>query len=706
MSLSPRSLSAALFAIGICLKAGTALAASYPIVLHESADTRTRWAASELSTCLGEIYRDDRFPLVDSAPVEGDFVVLGSAQEVAFLKARIKPGDIDDAGEFVVGHAVIGSQRVGMICGKDSRAVLDGIYALLEQQLGYGFYLHRNATESADREAFTFKKWDLKARPLVQERLCFNWYNFISGVTSWNLPDYKHWIRQAARMRYTDVMLHTYGWGPFTQFTHNGVTKKVGHLQNTAFGDHWGNTHTADIRKLLGGAAFAGEGPIFGADVSKVGQGDITEENRVEHAKAMLNEAVDYAVNTVGMDFNWSFDVDTLDGNPQNIIATLPESARFKVGENWLARPDTEEGYRYFRKIIETTMGDFPALTKITIWWRHKNNHAFGGLSLTMKPDELPAEWRAAYETAPADAQNAFGPAHVYHAQLARAFRRALDELGHHKVKLGYGTWSREDSHESLLSANHFMPREMTCYALDYHMVFGQRQDYRDQLAKMGAKRSLVVIEWAQHDDGGYLGRPYLPPADFAAKLEQTACSGFGVIHWMTRPLDLFFKNLQNQVWSHTTNEPIKVSCQKMAIDFFGKPQSAAMAEYLHAWATTAPQFGRETGTGLGKPGSVGDYGSVENHDERAAGCDRRIALLDRVDTTQLSPRALDAWHYFRGHEEWIKLFHLAQKDWDRDLQEKTIQKYIEKTSRDGGMTRGEKGVLIQHHLKWLKDAK
>lgn len=31
------------------------------------------------------------------------------------------------------------------------------------------------------------------------------------------------------------------------------------------------------------------------------------------------------------------------------------------------------------------------------------------------------------------------------------------------------------------------------------------------------------------------------------------------------------------------------------------------------------------------------------------------------------------------------------------------IHKYVEATSYDGGMTRGEKGILIQHNLKWLR---
>ena len=93
----------------------------------------------------------------------------------------------------------------------------------------------------------------------------------------------------------------------------------------------------------------------------------------------------------------------------------------------------------------------------------------------------------------------------------------------------------------------------------------------------------------------------------------------------------------------------------------------------------------------------------IAYHEARAKGCEKRIAILDRADTQQFSERALETWKYFRGHEEWIKLFHLAQKTGNIELMEETIRKYVEKASRDGGMTRGEKGILIQHNLKWLK---
>ena len=176
---------------------------------------------------------------------------------------------------------------------------------------------------------------------------------------------------------------------------------------------------------------FEKEGPIFGADVGKVGTSGVTESNRVAKAKEMLRRAMNYAVNTVGMEFNWAFDIDTSYGNPPNIIATLPESARFKVGENWLPRPDTPEGYAYYKTIVKTTMTDYPAITKITLWSRNSRSTNFGGVSTGMLPEELPAEWKAVYETAPEEAKTPFGPAHVFHAKAAEAVRRALDECSH-----------------------------------------------------------------------------------------------------------------------------------------------------------------------------------------------------------------------------------------------------------------------------------
>ena len=65
----------------------------------------------------------------------------------------------------------------------------------------------------------------------------------------------------------------------------------------------------------------------------------------------------------------------------------------------------------------------------------------------------------------------------------------------------------------------------------------------------VGAHRPVIPIMWAHHDDGHYMGRPYTPLPEFASKLADAKAAGFGIIHWTTRPLDLYFASLAKQVW-------------------------------------------------------------------------------------------------------------------------------------------------------------
>ena len=75
---------------------------------------------------------------------------------------------------------------------------------------------------------------------------------------------------------------------------------------------------------------------------------------------------------------------------------------------------------------------------------------------------------------------------------------------------------------------------------------------------------------WAQHDDGNYIGRPYTPFPEFHAKLADAKAGGFGIIHWTTRPLDLFFASHTKQVWQSTKDQPLRTTCDEMAERSFG----------------------------------------------------------------------------------------------------------------------------------------
>lgn len=668
------------------------------IVKEATADVRTNFVADELAGFLKEIYPTNHFIVQTSIPDKGDYILLGTKKGMPVLKGYIEE-ELEEEGGFVVRNVAAGNQRIGIICGSDSRGVLDGVYSLLEQKLNYGFYLDYNATENIEQGKFDFELWDLEATPLIKDRLTFNWHNFISGCTAWNWKEWKRWILQSARMRYTGVMVHTYGWSPLTEFSFNGITKDVQYIQNTRNGSNWGVKHTEDVRSLLGGELFDEEGPVFGADISKIGFNGVTMENRVEHAKDLMRKVSLYAKDTVGMDFIFCWDVDTKYCNDQDQILTLPKKDRYyeSTTEQWLARPDTEAGYQFYKAQVDMLLNDYPGITEIVVWFRHSESTAFGGLMLNLDVEELPAEWRAEYDAADASGKTWAAAPTLAIAKVADAFQRALEELGREEVELGFGSWwFNDESHHHLFeAANEFFDPKIRAYFTDYNMDFGESESYRERILPTGQKRELTVIEWAHHDDGKYCGRPYNPPSDFYTKLtKDVQASGFGVLHWMTRPLDLPFKSMQNQVWSNSLNEDFSVTINRLALDFFGEKAADEMTNYLEEWMQNAPQFNRETGPRLA-------FG-IKDKEEVVTGVEKRLEMLSAVDTAELSDVALERYKFFRGHEEWIRLFYLADESGDVELQKEAIRKYAEKISYEQ-ITRGELGILVQHNLKWLE---
>ena len=77
----------------------------------------------------------------------------------------------------------------------------------------------------------------------------------------------------------------------------------------------------------------------------------------------------------------------------------------------------------------------------------------------------------------------------------------------------------------------------------------------KDRRVKINPERVVYPFVWAHHDDHSYIGSPFTPPSEFATKLAERESEGFGILHWNTWPLDLYFKNLSQQTWRLSMNE-------------------------------------------------------------------------------------------------------------------------------------------------------
>ena len=694
-----RKLAICLFLLWLASGAAVDAAATDRVPVVVMSDDRVlRFAADELSGYLEKIYIDADFPVQNNLP-EGDrAILLGTPMASDIIRGFVDAEVVGPEDSFVVRTGKLAETPVGVIAGHNPRAVLYGVYELLEE-LGCGFYLSYNAMPAGTAGSFSFQEWHLADRPLTGDRIVFDWHNFLSSCSTWDLPHWRKWIAQAARMRYSGVMVHAYGNNPMFQFSHNGKTKPVGYLATTARGRDWGTQHVNDVRRLHGGQVF--EDPVFGSEASKV-----QPEKRVEATRELMRKAFD-AARRRGLDVHFALDVDTRSSNPPEVIRTLPESARFESAGRPLANPDTPEGYAYYRSMIHALLESYPQITDLVVWHRRRST-----LWRRLKVEDFPEAWKPIYRASlaqhPDVNDHPDSPSMFAISRIVRAFRKILDEMGRDDVELSTGTWGF--SH--LPAANAFMPDGVALMALDWSTIFDTPQREKEIKAVSG-DRKMIPIVWAHHDDRTYMGRSYTPYDDFAATLNDYDAAGFGIIHWITRPLDIYFKSHGQQVWKRFANQPLSRTCRRMAERTFGGQATGPMARYLEDWVHTAPQFGRETSDRfMDRP--------VSNVEEILEGCERRLSLLDKVDIESLPAGGCCHYRYHRLCERFYNKFFRSEFNRQQALQrwqsadlegtrkllqkcdpEAAIQTAAEAFSQCG-ITRGEQALIISLNLRWL----
>lgn len=705
-----------LIAIGCVLFGADAAPADTVVIASPGRPTPVvRLAAEELAHYLGRIHPQTRFVTRSRLPGTGPAILVGSDPSVRSL---VPEADLSQAESYAVCQVRRGDQELGIIAGADPRGVVYGVYALLEK-LGCGFYLSYETLPPARMEPFSMKYWALSNAPLARDRLVFDWHNFLSGCSTWNLDDWNRWTEQSQKMGYNGIMVHAYGNNPMVSFTFNGKTKPVGYLSTTVQGRDWSTMHVNDVRRLFGGEVF--RTPVFGADAAQVGS-----RQRAPAAQTLMRAVFAHA-QARGMDVYFATDIDTGSANPQELILTLPERARFAVqtraggltgvrGEGdsqfWLADPDTPEGDRYYHAQAAALMKAYPQITTLVLWFRQ------GGTPWTeAKVAEMPAswqhEWRAEIARTP-EAETLWHAPQVFAmGKIVRAFDRALRKLGRERVQLAAGTWD----FKFLAPCHRFFPPRVKLIGLDYNVLHNHPQlaeaASRRVLSEVAAHRPVIPVIWAHHDDGNYIGRPYTPFTEFSARLADAKACGFGIIHWTTRPLDLFFKSHAEQVWSATRDRPLRATCDDMAARSFGPGARELMGEYLEHWVTEAPKFARETSDlFIDRP--------LTNIAQVVRGCRDRLELIERVNPGSLTLSQRDRLEYFQGLERFIAAFHLAHGQFQqaqarvktRDpagaraaLAEcdpaKVIQQFAQFSSF-GGMTRGEQGLVVSLNTRWL----
>ncbi len=665
-------------------------------------------AAEELRDGLARLYPNETFAVRRTTPdPQAEYVIRLATRQSIRSSAAAKR--LRGPESYAVTTTEENGKTVGLILGDDPRGLVYGVCGLL-RKLGYGPMLDGDLQPAPSSKPFTFAEWDLADRPLVPRRFVFNWHNFLSGCSSWDLEHWNRWAAQSQKLGYNGIMVHAYGNNPMTGFSLMGVDKPVGYLSSTRVGRDWATMHVNDVRRLIGGEAF--DGPTLGSEAAIDG----TDRERTEAAQRLMGEVFAHAQQR-GVDVILAVDMDTDTANPQPLILKLPEHARFPTqagGDFWLPRPDVPEGYGYYKAQLVHLLEVYPQLDTFVLWMRQR-----GTPMLRLSVDNLPEPWKAEYQAIVADEPevakywNSVGIFVL--GKVAVAHQKALTELGREDVSLGLGSWGFGLQN----AADRFLPKDVALYPLDFEVLWKESRlespGGPQGVAKAAAHRPIYPIHWAHHDDLTYVGPPYPPFENFYDLLAKSKCeaSGFGVLHWTTRPLDLFFLGLSDAVWESTKNQSVEASCRRMARQLLGPQHEQLFGDYLQQWLAGLPMIGRDTS----------DYfidRELKGYDEAVASHERRMVLLDRIDPATLTPIQRDRIAYFRGLERFIlsvfeneshyrralKLLEAGDVARARQALARTdvpaaIRLYAD-MARLLGISRGEQGLIVSLNLRWL----
>lgn len=688
------------------------------IVVSDNQSPVEKTAAEQLQKYLSELYPEDDFSIVSEIPSDNrKMILIGNIETLADYQELLPGGLPEEPESFSVTATQDGNREVGIIAGYDDAGTLYAVYSLLEK-LGCGFYLSYE-TLPEERTNFSFQEWNLSDAPAYPVRLVFNWHNFLSGITTWNIEEWDLWIEQSAKMKYNTIMIHSYGNNPMMEFEFNGEKKEVGYLANTAKGRDWGTNHTNDVRRLYGARSFFDDS-IFGAEASKV-----PDAERVDAAIQLAQDAFKKA-DEYGMDVAFTFDVGDRRSLPSNIVNTLPEHAKLKTLGAWYPHPETEEGYAYYKAQARQILEMYPQIDYFIPWVRYRVPHQSSDF---MRVEQFPDDWEREFNAGIATGNledNTFTRSMYFIGKICEAYRVAVDELGFGEVKMGIGTWNWA----AFPAMDKFLPEEYEFFPLDWYMNFHTDSTVHT-LTSIDVNRKVHPIVWAHHDDHRYIGKPYTPYENFAGMLEQRNAAGFGIIHWTTRPLELYFKSLSQQVWESTLNEPLEVTVEEFARKTF-ESDAPVFKNYIYEWITRAAMFGRETSEYFYdmkdteprlKRFQLGKYGNPLDYPENAVKeAQKRLKILDEIDTLKLSEQGRDWYRYFYGFEKFVtsfnqnqkflidafdliekKEFSKAREILSRANPEETIRLYAEFSSQ-GYITQGEKGLIVSLNLRWLPD--
>lgn len=171
-------------------QASSAERTTVSIVVSPGATSVEQLAARELAGTLTKLSSMAEFEVTESTRHDGPAVYLGTLASSPRLCTYLGDRTPRAPEGYVVTTVKIDGHDCGLIIGADPAGVMYGVFGLL-RHLGVGYFLNGDTLPEPTTETFSFAGWNLSDRPLAPTRMVFNWHNFLSGCSTWDVEQWR-----------------------------------------------------------------------------------------------------------------------------------------------------------------------------------------------------------------------------------------------------------------------------------------------------------------------------------------------------------------------------------------------------------------------------------------------------------------------------------------------------------------------------------
>ncbi|MGH2533621.1 MAG: hypothetical protein ACRDJW_15085 [Thermomicrobiales bacterium] len=497
---------------------------THRIVIAPAASARVRHAAADLQRYLREA-TGAYLPVDDTARLTGGGVrfVAGHAGDGDPADALLAAGQVAPAPGpegYTLRRLDDEHGPIVAVVGHDEAGAIYGTYALLEAAYGCGFFLGSEVVPSGTMPLVP-DALDVGRAPAFATRGLLPWYDFLSGPSAWNLPDYRLYVDRMVRMGLNFLGLHVYSKGsvtrsqgaePFLSFTYHGVGHDA--VIDTTQTSRWGYLpmRTADFAY---GTDRYFDRDLFGADAAIDAAGPL---DAVTRAKALLHDALTYAKER-GLRVCVGFEPSAI---PDEILRALPANARRAIrpilgmeATEYTLDTQSAAAQEILRLRLDDLLQTYPMVDAIWLW---QNEDA--AWTSRKGGDVLPFD--AAYLNAAYDYLKATAP----------------------HVRLVVSGWGAVHQHFDQLHAE--LPPDVAFSALTHYLGSSQTDEVYSRLGERGR----WPIPWLEDD--ATLWHPQYHVHRFhndVMRAHRFGCDGMIGVHWRTRVIDHIAAYFARALW-------------------------------------------------------------------------------------------------------------------------------------------------------------